>query len=68
MAAGDLATQGAPFLHESTVIPARISNNMQYKVWEEITCPFRNFNSCTIEVREVVWSNTLLGITFQRWD
>ena len=33
-----------------TLIPARISNYIHYKVWDEITYPFLNFNGATIEV------------------
>ena len=33
-----------------TLIPAWISNYTDYKVWDEITYPFLNFYSCTIEV------------------
>ena len=32
--------------------PVRISNYIQEKVWDEITYPFPNFNSATIEVFE----------------
>ena len=33
-----------------TLIPAWISNYIHYKLWDEITYPFQNFKSCTIEV------------------
>ena len=33
-----------------TLIPAWVSNCIHYKVWDEITYPFLNFNSCTVEV------------------
>ena len=33
-----------------TLIPAWISNHIHYKVWDEITYPFLNFNGCTVEV------------------
>ena len=36
-------------------IAAWISNYIHYKVWDEITYAFPNFNSCTIEVWE--WIN-----------
>ena len=29
---------------------AWISNYIHYKVWDEITYPFLNFNGCTVEV------------------
>ena len=35
-----------------TLILAGISNNMSNKLWDEITYPFPNFNSCTVEVWE----------------
>ena len=38
--------------HGLTLISAWISNHNHYKVWEEITYPFPNFNGCTIEVWE----------------
>ena len=31
-------------------IPARINNYVYYKVWDETTSPFLNFNGATIEV------------------
>ena len=41
----------APFyLHGLTLIPAWISNYIHYKVWDEITYPFLNFNGATVEV------------------
>ena len=44
----------APIWHKYprllTLIPAWISNYIHYKVWDEITYPFLNFNGCTIEV------------------
>ena len=33
-----------------TLIPAWISNYIHYKVWDEITYPFLNFNGATVEV------------------
>ena len=35
-----------------TLIPAWISNYIHYKVWDEITDPFLNINSATVEVKE----------------
>ena len=32
------------------LIPACVSNYVYYKVWDEITYPFLNFNGCTVEV------------------
>ena len=38
-----------PFYKYSlTLIPARISNYIHFKVWDEITHPFLNFNGCTV--------------------
>ena len=43
----------SPFYwHGLTVIPAWISNYTHYKVLDEITCPFPNFNGVTVEVWE----------------
>ena len=36
----------------SILIPTWISNHMPSKVWDDITYPFSNFNSCTIAVWE----------------
>ena len=33
-----------------TLIPAWKSNYIHYKLWDEITHPFLNFNGCTVEV------------------
>ena len=33
-----------------TLIPARISNHMPIKVWDEIAYSFPNFTGCAIEV------------------
>ena len=44
---------GVPFTNmELTLIPARISNYIHYKVWGEITYPFPNFHGKTVEVWE----------------
>ena len=41
----------SPFYwHGLTLIPAWISNHMPNKMWDDITYPFLNFNSCTVEV------------------
>ena len=34
----------------TTLIPAWICNHIHYKVWDEITYPFLNFNGATVEV------------------
>ena len=55
-----------------TWIPAWISNYIHYKVWDEITYPFPNFNSCTVEVWE--WISNFIPcfpghvITYPCWD
>ena len=41
---------GPLYLHGLTLIPARISNYIHYKVWDEITYPFLNFNGANVEV------------------
>ena len=45
-----LYSNGPFYLHGLTLIPAWISNYIHYKVWDEITYPFLNFNGCTVEV------------------
>ena len=45
-----------------TLIPTWISNNIYHKVWGEITYPFPNFNSATIEVCELISSHILLAM------
>ena len=41
----------APFTNDGlTLIPAWISNHIRYKVWDEITYPFLNFNGTIVEV------------------
>ena len=55
-----------------TLIPAWISSYVSSKVWDEITYPFPNFNSCTIEVWE--WICNFIShftghvITYPCWD
>ena len=44
------ASNGPFYLHGLTLIPAWISNYIQYKLWDEITYPFLNFNGFTVEV------------------
>ena len=38
--------------HGLTLIPAWISNCIHYKVWDQMTYPFPNFNGATVEVWE----------------
>ena len=41
----------APFTNmEITLIKAWISNHIRYKVWDEITYPFLNFNGYAVKV------------------
>ena len=46
-------------IHGLTFIPAWISKSISYKVWDEITYPFTNFNGATIEVWEWISNPTL---------
>ena len=39
-----------------------IINNIHYQTWDEITCPFPNFNGCTVEVWEWI-SYFILHVT-----
>ena len=41
---------GLFYWHGLTLIPAWISNYIHYKLWDEITYPFLNFNGATVEV------------------
>ena len=44
-------SSSAPFYkHGLTLIPVWKSNHVQYKLWDEMTYPFQNFNGCTVEV------------------
>ena len=38
------------YYHGLTLIPAGMSNYIYYKVWDEITYPFLNFNIATISL------------------
>ena len=48
-----------------TLIPAKISYYIHWKVWDEITYPFLNFNSCTVDVIPFL---TGYVITYPYWD
>ena len=58
--------------HISTSIPVCIGDHMPNRVWDEITYPFPNFDSCTVEVEE--WVSNFVPyfimdvITFPCWD
>ena len=41
-------------LYINSFIPAWISNHIHYKLWDEITYPFSNFNGCTVDVWELI--------------
>ena len=43
---------GPFYLHGLTLISAWVSDTIHYKVWDEITYLFPNFNGCTVEVWE----------------
>ena len=45
------ASSGPFYGHGLTLIPAWININNHYKVWDEITYPFLNFNGSTVEVK-----------------
>ena len=69
---GLIVFQG-PFLQTwFNLIQAWISNRMSIRLWEEITSPFPNFNSCTVDV--LVGSSYFISdiitdvITYPCWD
>ena len=49
----------SPFANTTMLIPAWINKHIHYKLWEEMTYLFPNFNSCTVEVWESI-SNFIL--------
>ena len=48
--AGKRGSCGPFYWYGLTLILAWISNYIHYKVWDEITNPFLNFNGATVEV------------------
>ena len=48
-----------------SLIPTCISNYIHYKVWDKITYPFPNFNSCTVEVWE--WISNFIPYFLGMW-
>ena len=64
--------RGLLYFQIKWLIAGWISNHMPSKVWNEITYPFPNFNSCTIEVWE--WISNFIPhiimdvITYPCWD
>ena len=65
-------TSGPFYWHDSTLIPAWISNCTHHNVWDEITYSFPNFNVATVEVWE--WISAFIPhfarhvITNPYWD
>ena len=47
-----VAIRGSFYLHGLTLFPALIAYHIPTKIWDGITYPFPNFNSCTIDVWE----------------
>ena len=45
-------TRGHFGWHGLTLTPTWVSNYFPNKVWDEVTCPFTNFNGATVEVCE----------------
>ena len=63
----------APFTNMVlTSIPVWRSNQVPIKVWDEITCPFPNFNGCTVEVwgwiSDSIPHFMINVITYPCWD
>ena len=46
----NISTSGPFHYHGLTLFPACIDNHIHYKVWDEITYPFKHFNGATVEV------------------
>ena len=63
---------GPLYQHVLMLIPVWISNYIHYKVWDEITYPFQNFNGCIVEVWEWISNSIPLYIehviTYPCWD
>ena len=54
-----------PFRQDGlTLISSWISNRMPNKVWDDIACPFPNFNDCTVEV----WNGYVISSHILWWD
>ena len=43
-------SRGPFYKHGLTLTPPWISNYIHYKLWDEMTYPFLNFNGATVEV------------------
>ena len=48
--ARQIVISGPFYSYDLTLIPAWISDYIRYKLWDEITYPFLNFNGATVEV------------------
>ena len=68
----EFPTRSYFYWHGLTLIPVWISNYMPGRVWDEITYPFLNFNSYTVEVWK--WISNYIphfimdAITYPCWD
>ena len=64
--------RGPFYQHGVTLLPGWISNYILYKVWDEITYPFWDFNGVAVEVSE--WISNFIPhfsghvITYPFWD
>ena len=57
--------EGVPFTKMFILILAYISNYTHYKVSDEITNPFPNFNGCNVEIWEWIYDFIPNFIPFQ---
>ena len=63
---------GAPLQTRINLFPAWISKYIHYKMYDEITSPFPNFNSATVEVWE--WKSNFIThltghmVTYSCWN
>ena len=72
MSCTSFTNMGTFYKHGLTLIPAWISNHIPSKLWDEITYPFPNFKSGTVEVWEWISNfipyNIMDVITCPYWD
>ena len=53
-----------PFYWHGLVLnPVRISNYSNFKVWDEITYPYPNFNRTTVKIKELIVSKLIPHLT-----